>query len=278
MRAAPATCRPTATVAAMDALHVRSGGLPAARRATVVAATGSFVRAARHDSRTPAILALVFVLVGSLVGFAHVVEDYLTGDPLVDWDVRLALWLHEHASDSLVALLNVVTLAGNAAVLGLVAAAAAFVFLRRGRPNDAALVLLALGGAGLLNALLKLAFQRPRPELAFVELDTYSFPSGHAAASAATFLAFAFLAAKHVRGLRRRGGIILAALAAAAAVAFSRLYLGAHYLSDVLAGSSLGLAWTSACLILYVAYGDRDVLRLLPTPARRRLEQLKRDR
>lgn len=243
----------------------------------MVAATVSFVRAARHDSRTPAILALVFVLAGSLVGFAHVVEDYLTGDPLVDWDVRFAFWLHERASDPLIGLFNVVTLAGNAAVLGLISAAAAFVFLRRGRPNDAALVLLALGGAGLLNALLKLAFQRPRPELAFVQLDTYSFPSGHAAASTAAFLAFAFLAAKQARGLRKRNGIILAALGAAAAVAFSRLYLGAHYLSDVLAGSSLGLAWTTACLILYLAYGNRDVLHLLPAPARRRLERLKDD-
>lgn len=162
-------------------------------------------------------------------------------------------------------------------MLGLVTAAAAFLFLRRGRTNDAALVLLALGGAGLLNAALKLAFHRPRPELASVRLDTYSFPSGHAAVSA-VLLAFAFLAARRVRGWRGRGGIVLAALAAAAAVAFSRLYLGAHYLSDVLAGSSLGLAWVSTCLVLYVANGNRDVLRLAPPRARRLFEQIRRDR
>lgn len=261
----------------MDTLHVRSGLSSEGRSTKAIAATAGFARAARRDSRTPVIIALAFVLAGSLGAFAHVVEDYLTGDPLVDWDVRFALWLHERASDPLIGLFKVITLAGNAAVLGLVSAAAAFVLLRRGRANDAALVLLSLGGAGLLNAAFKLAFQRPRPESAFVQLDAYSFPSGHAAASTAAFLAAAFLAATRVRGLRRRSGIVLTALVAAAAVAFSRLYLGAHYLSDVLAGSSLGLAWTTVCLILYVAYGRRDVLDLLPARIRRRLESIKGD-
>lgn len=264
--------------ARVDALLARSDRSPAPRRAGLGTATGRLVRAARRDSRTPTLLALVAVLAGSLAGFAHVVEDYLTGDPLVDWDVRLASWLHQHAADPLVALFHGVTIVGSPAVLGLGTAAAAFVLLRRGRANDAAVALLAAGGAGVLDETLKLVFHRPRPELAFLHLETYSFPSGHAAVSAATFLVFGFLAAKRVHGLRRRAGVLLAAAAATAVVAFSRLYLGVHYLSDVLAGASLGLAWASACLIVYVAYGDRDVLRLVPARARRPLERIRRGR
>jgi membrane-associated phospholipid phosphatase len=211
-----------------------------------------------HDKRTPTLLALLAVLVGSISAFASITEDYLTNDPLVDWDVRFATWLHSHASDNLVAFFKVVTWAGNSALLLVVVAAFAVVFVRRGRMNDAAVLIFALGGAGVINALLKLAFHRQRPELAFVHLETYSYPSGHAAVATATFTTLAFVLA------RRSGGPQTIAIAAAAivliaVVGFSRLYLGVHYLSDVMAGWSFGLAWASLCLIAYTLYGERTI-------------------
>jgi len=112
----------------------------------------------------------------------------------------------------------------------------------------AILLMLALGGAGVLNALLKLLFQRPRPELAFVHLETYSFPSGHAAVAAATFTTLAFLLGQ--RAPTRRVLIALAAVALIALVGFSRLYLGVHFLSDVIAGFSAGTAWVALCVVV----------------------------
>jgi membrane-associated phospholipid phosphatase len=204
------------------------------------------------------LLCLLVVLVASLVAFAHVVEDYLTRDPLVDWDVRFASWLHEHSSGQLVTFFKVATWAGNSVVLLLLVGAVAAMLARRRRMKDAALLILVLGGAGVVNALLKLLFQRPRPELAFVHLETYSFPSGHAAVSTATFTALAFVIAQRARP-RQAVAIWAVAMALILLVGFSRLYLGVHYLSDVLAGTSFGLAWASLCLIAYTLWGDRPL-------------------
>jgi membrane-associated phospholipid phosphatase len=140
----------------------------------------------------------------------------------------------------------------------LVVGALAVVFVRRGRVNDAAVLILALGGAGVINALLKLVFQRPRPELAFVHLETYSFPSGHAAVATATFATLAFVLGRR-SGRGRTIAIAAAAIALIVLVGFSRLYLGVHYLSDVMAGTSFGLAWASLCLIAYTLSGERSI-------------------
>ena len=224
----------------------------------------------KRDPRTVTSTALLLVLVAALAAFGHLVEDYLTGDPIVRWDVHFARWLHEHSSGWLVELFKIVTLAGNAAVLGVIVVAICFVLVRRGRANEAVLLFLAYGGASVVNALLKLLFHRPRPELAFVHLDTYSFPSGHAATSSATFTVMAYLLARRQHSTGARIWIGLGTAAAIALVGFSRLYLGAHYLSDVLAGISFGVAWAAASLLAYTLWGERETAALLPRSLRRR--------
>jgi undecaprenyl-diphosphatase len=214
-----------------------------------------------RDPRTVTVSVLAIAFVASVAAFAHLAEDYLTGDPIVRWDVRFAIWLHQHASHPLVRVFDVITLAGNSVVLLLVVTAIGIVLLRRTRPNEAAVIAVAFGGAAVVNALLKLAFHRARPELAFVHLDTYSFPSGHAAVSTATFTTAAFLLGRRYRSTRARVLIALGTIAAIVLVGFSRLYLGAHYLSDVLAGISFGFAWAMLCLLAYTVWGERDVLR-----------------
>jgi membrane-associated phospholipid phosphatase len=227
------------------------------------------VRRLPRDRRTWTLIGLLGVLFGSVFAFAQVTEDYLTRDPLVDWDVRFASWLHAHSSDWLVTVFKVVTLAGNSVVLIVVVGALAVVFVRRGRMNDAAVLIAALGGAGVINALLKLVFQRPRPELAFVHLETYSFPSGHAAVATAMFATLAFVVGRR-SGRRRAVAVAATATALIVLVGFSRLYLGVHYLSDVLAGWSFGLAWASLCLIAYTLYDGRGGMFSARTSGRRR--------
>ena len=158
------------------------------------------------------------------------------------------------------------------AVLGVIVVAIGVVLVRRGRANDAALLVLAFAGASVVNALLKLVFHRPRPQLAFVHLDTYSFPSGHAATSSATFTVLAYLLASRHHSAKARIWIGLGAAAAIALVGYSRLYLGAHYLSDVLAGISFGVAWAAASLLAYTLWGERETAALLPRSLRRRLQ------
>jgi hypothetical protein len=123
---------------------------------------GTSVR--KRDPRTLVTSGLVAALILEALAFAHITEDYLTGDPIVRWDVHFAAWLHEHASSALVSVFKVVTLAGNALVLGVVVLTAAAVLLRRGKLNDAALLVVAFGGAVVVNGLLKLLFHRSRPD------------------------------------------------------------------------------------------------------------------
>jgi membrane-associated phospholipid phosphatase len=216
-----------------------------------------------RDPRTVTVSVLAVGFFAAVTAFAHLAEDYLTGDPIVRWDVRFAVWLHEHASHPLVRVFDVITLAGNSVVLLVVVTGIGIVLLRRTRPNEAAVIAVAFGGAAAVNALLKLAFHRPRPELTFVHLDTYSFPSGHAAVSTATFTTIAFLLGRRYRSIGARVLLGLGTFAAIVLVGFSRLYLGAHYLSDVLAGISFGFAWAMLCLLAYTLWGERNLLHAL---------------
>lgn len=195
--------------------------------------------------------------------FGHIVEDYLTGDPLVRWDVEFSGWLHERSKQTLSSAFKVVTLLGSVPFLALVVMLVALLLLRRRRVNEAALVAVGALGIEVLFSVLKLVFHRPRPELAYVRLDTYSFPSGHAAGSAGIYAILCYLAA---RRLSNSGRILLALtfVVLVGLIAFSRLYLEVHYLSDVLAGITLGVGWAAGCLLVYERTRGVDVSHRLP--------------
>ena len=112
-------------------------------------------------------------------------------------------------------------------------------------------LLMAVPGGMLLNVLLKSVFQRARPHFddPLLILDSYSFPSGHTVAAT---LFYGVLAAYLISlpGMRwgRRLAAALSAVLMVALVALSRVYLGVHYLSDVLAGAAEGCAWLTVCV------------------------------
>jgi membrane-associated phospholipid phosphatase len=233
-----------------------------ARRRTSLRRTLPAIWTRRRDPHLRLQLALAASLGAAAWAFGHVVEDYLTGDPLVRWDVEFSRWLHEHSSPTLVSVFNVFTYAGSVPVVGVLTVAVALYLLRRGRLNEATLLGVAALGIEIVNPILKLVFHRPRPELAYVHLDTYSFPSGHAAGSAAVYALVLYLLARHAR---RRWQVLAAVgyVVLVVSIGFTRLYLEVHYLSDVLAGVSLGAAWAIAWLFVYEWRHDA-VSRFLP--------------
>src|SRR5262245_14461261 len=190
------------------------------------------------------------MLVACALAFGHVAEDYLDHDAITRWDVELSRWLHDHSSAALVSLFTIVTYGGHFAFLAVLTAAVAALLFRRGLANEAALVCAVALGIEALDGVLKLEFHRPRPELSFVHLDTYSFPSAHAAGATAVYAVLLYLVARH-RSTAVRIACAAALLAVVAVIGFSRLYLEAHYLSDVLAGICLGVAWAAGCLLVY---------------------------
>ena len=192
----------------------------------------------------------------SAFAFAEVAEDYLTNDPLARWDVSFARWLAGERGTVGTDAFRVLTFFGSPAVALAIATVTCVVLYRRRWLVEAALLPIVLAGAELLNLVLKLSFQRPRPEVGFVSLDTYSFPSGHAMVSTAAYGALAYLAWPHLRTRPARLALAGGTVMLVALICFSRLYLGVHYLSDVLAGVAGGAFWFAVSIALQTIYGE----------------------
>jgi membrane-associated phospholipid phosphatase len=186
----------------------------------------------------------VVAFLQSVATFALLAQAYAAGYPIVQVDARLANALHAHLVPSATTALSVVTTFGSTAVLALLVAAAAGYLVPQRRGREAALLAVTLVGAQLLTWILKAIFERPRPafEDPVATASWFSFPSGHALSSIAVYGAIAYVFVGHVRSPRARAAVAALALLVAL-IGFSRLYLGVHYLTDVLAGWSAGLAW-----------------------------------
>ena len=139
--------------------------------------------------------------------------------------------------------------------------------LLRRRMDDWLLALVVTVPGGMaVNVLMKLAFARARPvfDQPLVTLDTFSFPSGHASGAALFYGFLACLLARQAASPGKRAAIVVAASLMVCAVAFSRIYLGAHYLTDVLAGIAEGIAWLAICLTAVSHLRRRRAARGLP--------------
>jgi undecaprenyl-diphosphatase len=176
--------------------------------------------------------------------------------PLLGIDDGARDALHAAAVDdaALVTAMKLVSTVGSAWVYVPLFAALAAWLARRGLVRLAVFAVVAMLGSWLLNSLVKLAVHRARPVLPdpVAHADGMSFPSGHAqsATVAASVLLLVFLPALRRRPARRRLAVG-AALSWVIAVAFSRVGLGVHYVSDVLAGIVLGAAWVIAVTALF---------------------------
>jgi undecaprenyl-diphosphatase len=150
-------------------------------------------------------------------------------------------WLEEAVRD--------VTALGSTVVLVLLVVFAVLFFAFSGRGADAVFVLFAAVGGQLLSSWLKVLIDRPRPDVVphAAEVFTLSFPSGHAMLSAVTYLTLGSMLARVVEGRVLKAYVMTVAVLLTVLVGLSRLYLGVHWPSDVLAGWCLGAAWAMLC-------------------------------
>jgi len=190
------------------------------------------------------------VLIGAGWLFGGIAEDVVNGDPLTVVDANVAEWFHAHAVPALtLSMLLVTNLHGTWGITILSLVVALSMVWKRAWGWLLALALVVPGGM-LLNVLTKQAFARARPSFAepMLTVTTYSFPSGHVAASTLFYGLLAVLVATRIEAWRWRVLIALLAFLIVALVALSRLYLGVHYLSDVLAAFAESVAWLALCL------------------------------
>jgi membrane-associated phospholipid phosphatase len=191
------------------------------------------------------------VLAASSLVFAWLAIAVDGGGPVVSLDNAIAAWLHAHATGFATDVLSTVTQLGGATVLLAITVVAALALLLRRRVAHAALMAAALAGGEGLNMALKAAFERPRPGFSdpLATAAGFSFPSGHAMVSLTVYGALAFVVAAGVGSRRTRVVVLGSAVALVIAIGFSRLYLGVHYVSDVVAAYCAGLAWLMLCTL-----------------------------
>lgn len=217
----------------------------------------------RGEGRVLALLG--FILVAAVWTFFGVLEDVVSGDPLVRADTavhNMLLGLRSQMADRV---MIATTELGGAAVVGaLVAAVLAWLVWRRAW-HAAAYWVAAAAGSALIGLAIKAALHRVRPEPLYTGWEAFSFPSGHATAGAAIY---GFLAVLLAREARPAWQVLSAAAAALMVVliGFSRVYLGAHWFSDVVAGIAFGTAWMALLAIAFVCH-DPPRLRSAPLAA-----------
>jgi undecaprenyl-diphosphatase len=187
--------------------------------------------------------------------FIELADDVREGDThALDSELLLALrdpqnpanplgpsWVEEAARD--------ITGLGGYAILSIITLATWVYLMMTRRQGAALLVIVAIVGGTLISTGLKMGFERPRPDLVphATRIYTASFPSGHAMMSAITYLTLGALLARVEKSRRASAFIMGLAIIMTVLVGVSRVYLGVHWPSDVVAGWSVGAAWAALC-------------------------------
>jgi len=195
------------------------------------------------------------VVAAALWAFAAIASEIAEGDThAFDRAVLLALrnplnhedplgpsWLEQVARD--------VTSLGGTTLLTIVTLIVSVYLGIAGRPAAAIFTAASVGGGALLSMLLKHSFDRPRPDLVPHLVDVYSasFPSGHAMLSAVTYLTLGALLARVQTRRRLQAYVVSCSLLLTVLVGVSRVYLGVHWPTDVIAGWCVGSAWAILC-------------------------------
>jgi membrane-associated phospholipid phosphatase len=193
------------------------------------------------------LLAVAFLLVA--IPFGWLVSQVEGEGSLVRFDTSAARHLHAWVRDAptTVPVLQAVTFLGSTVWIYMIGIPAALFVWRRHHVRLAVFLAVTVVGGGVLNSVLKAVVDRPRPSLVdpVAVADGRSFPSGHAMTSTVVYGAL-LLVFLPVVARRLRPVVIGAAVVLVAAIGFTRLALGVHYISDVLGGFVLGLAWLAA--------------------------------
>lgn len=206
----------------------------------------------------PLIALFAVAVLGGLWGFTEVFEHVDTGEPLVavdQWVFDRLQVLRTPVGDHL--LVAITELGDRDVIVAIVVSVASGLVLMRRRWAAIYLVIAAVGSTLFVHAL-KMLLHRTRPRNLYDGVSEFSFPSGHATSSLVVYGFLAILIARSANPVVRRL-VIGFAMTLVILIAFCRIYLGAHWLSDVVAGMAFGIAWTTLLAIIHLRH-DRAPL------------------
>lgn len=202
------------------------------------------------------LVASLAVITAALLGFIEIADEMTEGEAHV-FDMAVLQWLHPDAAnpsdpvgpawmDHMAADL---TALGSVSVLAVIALLVGGFLVLRKKWVETALVAVAFAGALTISQTLKSVFNRERPpeEYRAAEILNASFPSGHALLSAVVFLTLGAMLAQAAKGRALRIYVMSVAIMLTVIVGVTRVYLGVHWATDVLAGWAAGAAWATAC-------------------------------
>jgi len=191
---------------------------------------------------------IAFLVAGAI--FFNLAWDVASHTEIVVLDAKMATWLHAHGTPRVTNLMILVTTLNSITGTSVMAALFAISLARLREWYWLLTLTLAVGGGMLLNVVLKDAFARARPHFddPWVTLGSYSFPSGHTAGATLFYGVLAAFLVSRTNEWHARVACVMAAVLMVALVAFSRMYLGAHYLSDVAAAACSSTVWLVLCL------------------------------
>jgi undecaprenyl-diphosphatase len=200
------------------------------------------------------LLASLFVVAAGLLAFAALATDVKEGDT-GNFDKRILLSMRHpgdlspKGSRSFQEAARDVTALGSVSVLGIVTFTAVVFLILDGKSHMAYFAAASVVGGTVLAELLKDLFNRPRPEIVphLVYASNSSFPSGHSMMSSVTYLTLAALLARSHERKRIKSFFLLMAALVIGLVGVTRVYLGVHWPTDVLAGWMAGSVWAMLC-------------------------------
>lgn len=194
---------------------------------------------------------LVIGLIISVMTLSEVAENIVNAEPMVGVDRLFTQWLFRERNGDLSKLFYALTWLGSIyATVGLALVGSAVLF-RQHKQRDVFILWLLLAGVTLLVQVGKRHFIRPRPELvAWYPEVGFSFPSGHSATAMTLYGLLAYWWIRRVRTAAARLFVGTGAVSLILIVGFSRIYLGVHFLSDVLGGYLLGICWLIVGIVL----------------------------
>jgi undecaprenyl-diphosphatase len=205
----------------------------------------------------------LMIAVGALFFFAWLADEVLEGGTRA-MDETVRIFVHGFASQPLTLLMNFVTVLGSTLFLSTVFVCVFIIFIRKNRKRPAILITMTMAGAVILNFVLKTSFARARP-VPFFDTplpDSYSFPSGHALFAVCFYGVLAWIFASMTLKHSLKSLIWVAAVFLALLIGLSRIYLGVHYPSDVMAGYAASIVWVITVISAdYVLKNKNDFLR-----------------
>jgi membrane-associated phospholipid phosphatase len=194
-----------------------------------------------------ALLGIVAAIVLLLL-FAKLSDEVFSNETTA-FDNNVALWVHSFANPLLDTVANLLSDIGGVVSVTVLTIVGFALLLWRGHAHDAWRLALAVVGGVIINESLKAIFHRTRPELwPGAQVAGFSFPSGHAALSLCLFGTFAWLGWQFIKNRAARGWWVALMVILIVGIGLSRIYLGAHFPSDVIAGYLSSGLWLAILL------------------------------